>query len=85
MHYYQQEPSSSRGVAQYVSSSGKGSKGSDWHFPEPERPPARGGTAQTRAVSRGVPERKMPSRPASRPQSSWKEREDVEMKTRPAR
>ena len=47
VHYYQKEPSSSRGVAQYTSSSGKGAKGSQWDFPEPERPVVRGGTAQT--------------------------------------
>ena len=83
VRYYQQAPSSSRGVAQYAAPSGKGAKGSEWYFPEPERPAARGGTAQTRAASRGIPERKMPSRATSRPPSSWKDSEDVEMKDKP--
>ena len=84
MHYYQRDPPRGRGVAQYVSPSGKGSKTSGWDFPEPERPSARGGTAQARSSSRVIPERKMPSRVASRPQSSWQESGDVDMKDKPS-
>ena len=89
MHYYQQDPPAGRGVAQYVSPSGKGSgklKASDWDFPEPERPPARGGTAQARASSRAPPQRPMPSRAVLRPRSSWQDSGDsgdVDMKDKP--
>ena len=82
MHYYQQDPPTGRGVAQYVSSSGKG-KASGWDFPEPERPPARGGTAQARSSSRAPPQRPMPSRAVLRPRSSWQESGDVDMKDKP--
>ena len=81
MHYYQRDPPTSRGVAQLVSS-GKG-KASGWDFPEPERPPARGGTAQARSSSRAPPQRPMPSRAVSRPRSSWQESGDVDMKDKP--
>ena len=79
VRYRKEPPSSSRGLAHYAPSSGKGSKGSEWHFEEPERTGSRGGTAQTRAPSRAVPERKMPSRVASRTRPPWKEDEDEDM------
>ena len=42
VRYRKEPPSSSRGLAHYAPSSGKGSKGSEWHFEEPERTGSRG-------------------------------------------